>query len=109
MTFEEKLAELKAEHADADVFVLEAAGVKVICRTPNEAEMSRLESEMEREKGRRPIEATKRLFRQCLLHPTLAELAPDLKRKPGLAMTFGGAVLSAAGVVDQDLVVRASD
>ncbi len=111
MTFEEKLAELKVEYAskDADVFSLEAAGVKVICRTPSDGEMAAFETEMEKEKGKRPIAATKKLFRQALLHPPLSELEPILKRKPGLALTFGSAILSEAGFLEESLVARAGN
>jgi hypothetical protein len=109
MTFEEKLAELKAAHEDAEVFALEAAGVKVICRTPKEGELARFEAEMEKDKGKRPLDATKKLFRQCCLHPSLEELTPQLKRKPGLALSFGSAILTEAGFLEESMVTRAGN
>lgn len=106
--FDSKLAELQAKHSDdAEVYPLEAAGAKVICRTPNEGEMAAFEAEMEKERGKRPIHAVKKLFRQCCLHPAGDELAAMLKKKPGLPLTFGQAVLTHAGYLEQDLVASA--
>ncbi len=108
--FDSRLAELQAKHGDdAEVYPLEAAGVRVICRTPSEAEMDRFESEMEKEKGKRPIHAVKKIFRQCCLYPEAAELASIIKKKPGLPLTFGQAVLTHAGYLEQELVGKASD
>lgn len=107
--FDSKLKSLQAEIGDeAEVYPLEAAGVKVICRTPNEHEMDRLEAEMEKDKGKR-LQAVKKLFRQCCLYPSAEELARIFKKKPGLPLTFGQAVMTQAGILDQDLVGKASD
>lgn len=94
--FGQKLAELKDKHGE--VYKLKHAGVTVICRLPTEDEYDRWKDELEKERGKKPVTATERIFRQTCLYPEKADLSAILEKKRGLALTFGNAILELAGI-----------
>lgn len=103
--FELELAKAKEKHGE--VYVFKAVGVRVICRLPTEEEYDRWKDDLEKERGKKPVTATERVFRQTCVYPPKAELAGILERRRGLALTFGNAILEQAGITEGCSVEKA--
>lgn len=103
--FKLKLAELKDIHGE--VFVLRQSGVRVVCRLPKSEEYDRFRDELEKERGKKPIQAIERVFRQTCVWPPKDELAVILEKRQGLALTFGNAILEQAGIGEGCAVEKA--
>ena len=92
-------AHFSAEHGE--VHILKIAGLRACVRLPKDEEYDRWKDDCEKEKGRKPIGATEKIFRQCCLYPELS----DIKR--GFYVTLGNSVLELYGVHDSDKVEKA--
>lgn len=90
-------AKLRAEHGDATR--LEACGVVAYVRVPSSDEWDRFQDELSDSKDKRKtIRAGGKLFRATCVHPPTEELGELLRKRPGLALTFGNGCAEAAGV-----------
>lgn len=86
---------LKAQHGD--IYSVSApSGEMVVVRMPDRALWKRFRSHMADE--RRRIDALENLVRGCVVHPDAPTFDAMLEKKPGLAETFGAAVVDLAGM-----------
>lgn len=95
-----KLAELKAAHGDLRRLSCKVDGesFEAVVRMPGDAEFDQFQSNLW-DKGKRPY-AIRGMFRACCVHPEAAALDEMLRRKPGLAVTFGQKLAEYAGLAD---------
>lgn len=100
-----KLAEVRLKHPDAEL--REARGCVVILRPADEGEFDRYASESLSKDPNVKTGAFRNLFRATCLHPEPAEIAAMLKRRPGLALTFGKEAADISGLIADEQVGKA--
>ncbi len=90
-------------------YAYRSKGFEAICREMRPDEFEQVSELMQREHkgfGRKPLKAAAKAFVLTCVHPTGDDLATMMRRKPGLAVSFGGLVLEEAGLVAGDEVEK---
>ena len=96
---DEQIQALKSKHGST-LTLLSAANNHVVVRPPSRGEWKRYRTQMH-DDAQRP-DAAEHLLRACIVHPDSAQVEALLNRLPGLAESFGAAVLELAGRVETE-------
>jgi hypothetical protein len=104
VTLEAQIAGWKKQYGDDRIYDLtpdndgfdeELAGVIIICRHPERKDLSRLAKGLSGDS----LKALTNLVYDCLLYPDRTKIEALLTKKPGLAISIGGALQKMAGVM----------
>ena len=94
MWTEEQVKQWKAQHGE--LLTMKVAGVKCVLRKPKMDDLSA----MARKAAKDPIQAGKNLVVECVLHPTSAEVAAAIDRRPGALVPVLEALNAEIGTQD---------